>query len=93
MFINGFDDITKRNDEMSRQTATAHTGFQEFLKTMEANANKRAKDQDDSNLKLPASMEAFGTRIQAIEANNTKTNNAQANTDTEPLNKKGKVEA
>ena len=60
---------------------------------MEANANKRAKDQDDSNLKLSASMEAIGTRIQAIEANNTKTNNAQANTDTEPLNKKGKVEA
>ena len=60
---------------------------------MEAKADKRAKDQDDSNLKLSASMEAFGTRIQAIEADNTKTNNAQATTDTEPFNKKGKVEA
>ena len=93
VLIKRLDDIDKRNDEMSRQTATAQTGFQEFLKHMEAKADKRAKDQDDSNLKLSASMEAFGTRIQAIEANNTKTTNAQAKTDTEPLNKQENVEA
>ena len=63
MFINGFDDINKRNDEISRQTATAHTGFNFFLKNMEARADKRAKDQDDSSLKLSVSMEAFSELV------------------------------
>ena len=61
-------------------------------KEQDEKADKRAKDQDDSNQKLSAKMEAFGIRVHAIEANNTKSNNAQANTDSEPLNKIGKVE-